>query len=132
MTEFKHTPEPWKIDEADDMPLAVIADDDTGEGIVEMAGDEATFWGDDAHKEFNERSKADFERIVACVNGCKGIQDPETTVPELVVEATRALEFITRLMSLEPNDAVDLLANFGDDVEDRLIAVLAKTKEEIK
>ena len=31
-----HTPGPWKIDDAEDLPLAVIEDTEMGEGIAEM------------------------------------------------------------------------------------------------
>jgi hypothetical protein len=37
MSATKYTPGPWKIDEATDLPLAVIRDDEMGEGIVEFS-----------------------------------------------------------------------------------------------
>ena len=48
--------------------------------------------------------------------------------------ASSTLDFISKLLSVEPNDATDLLTNFGDDVEDRLIEVLSHyhKKEEYK
>jgi hypothetical protein len=39
-----------------------------------------------------EEGAANKARIVACVNGCKGIADPETTVPELI----EALRFVAK------------------------------------
>lgn len=33
---MKHTPTPWKIDEALDLPLAIISDTDDGMGVAEM------------------------------------------------------------------------------------------------
>ena len=36
MTKPKHTPGPWKIDEAEDLPLAVIEDTEDGMGICEI------------------------------------------------------------------------------------------------
>ena len=48
---------------------------------------------------------------------------------ELIQEAELALKFISDLLSKEnPAEAIDLLTNFGDDVEDRLIAAIAKAK----
>ena len=32
----KHTPGPWKVDEAEDLPLAVIEDTADGHGIAEL------------------------------------------------------------------------------------------------
>ena len=37
--EAKHTPGPWKIDEAEDLPLCVIQDNEDGQGICELQGE---------------------------------------------------------------------------------------------
>ena len=70
MTESKHTPEPWR--------LAV----GNGRRRV-MAGSGSVTTAVDPRADDN-RARANANRIVACVNGCKGIPDPETDVPELV------------------------------------------------
>lgn len=33
---MKHTPGPWKVDEASDLPLAVIRDDAIAEGVYKV------------------------------------------------------------------------------------------------
>ena len=45
---------------------------------------------------------------------------------QLVEAASTTLNFIQQLLSVPPLDAIDLLTNYGDDVEDRLIEILAK------
>lgn len=62
-----------------------------------------------------EGSQANADRIVQCVNGCKGIPSPETMVPELVTMVCRLRDYIvdTREDELPPpceRDAEKLLA----------------------
>ena len=40
---------------------------------------------------FNHTPDENAQYIASCVNGCKGIVDPETTVPELLVAPNEAL-----------------------------------------
>jgi hypothetical protein len=70
-----HTPEPWRtrgglneyfIDAESVCTLAVIGS---------LAGNDI--------ETRTEEARANASRIVSCVNGCKGITDPEKTVPEL-------------------------------------------------
>jgi len=68
--EMKHTPEPWKIYGSDELPLAIIQDDEDGMGIIEFTQ--------------NGVNPANAKRIVSCVNACQGIEDPETTIKELI------------------------------------------------
>jgi len=58
--------------------------------IIENSEDHICFGFTDA------AGLAYMDRIVACVNGCKGIHDPEVTVPE-VVEALRELVEVAAL-----------------------------------
>lgn len=78
--QFKHTPEPWDFHVADnaEIPHVSICAVDGGCTIATL-GDKGL--DPDCPTEVDV---ADAERIVACVNGCKGIVDPETAVPELV------------------------------------------------
>ena len=73
MSAAKHTPEPWRLME--NRPQIIEGGlDRHGRPLIvaiPMTGH---------YIEGHENA----QRIVSCVNGCKGIPDPETTVPELV------------------------------------------------
>ena len=71
----QHTPEPWSVSYCEDSCSIYAAD---GEILTCCR----TF------DEYNEEN--DLPRIIECVNACSGIEDPETTIPELV-EACRNL-----------------------------------------
>ena len=91
MTKFKHTPEPWNYFEA---AAGVVIP----EGLSEIQAEETTLicaMPDEGnnYRGFKKR-RVNAKRIVACVNGCKGIVDPETTVPELVKMLESCLEYI--------------------------------------
>ena len=70
-TESKHTPEPWAT-----WGLNAIVD--TREEIIAVSLPRAEDVAD------SNTQVANAARIVACVNGCAGIPDPETLVPELI------------------------------------------------
>lgn len=77
-----HAEEPlWKVDEATDLPPAVIEDVEDGWGVCQMEGLHTP--------EGIERAKRRAHRIVACVNGCAGI-NPEA-VGELLAACEAAL-----------------------------------------
>jgi hypothetical protein len=72
-----HTPEPWSVFAAGGCSwVHTQRNPDKPERIPqrELA----------LMKDKGEEGFANAARVVACVNGCKGIQDPETTVTELV------------------------------------------------
>ena len=58
------------------------------------------------------------KRIAGCVKGCLGIEDPETTVPELVAVCNKLSEAIEEASQYKEHD--DLVAE--------ALAILAKTK----
>jgi hypothetical protein len=76
-TTMNHTPEPWHVSGN------YVRSHPDGKGY-------RIFWqcGDGPHPTW----QADLHRAVACVNGCKGIPDPETTIPELI----EALRFVAK------------------------------------
>lgn len=72
----KHTPEPWDYVVADNAlhPHCSVLSASDGSPIVSTA-----------HlKGLCPEDEVNVQRIVACVNACAGIPDPEKTVPELV------------------------------------------------
>lgn len=86
--QFKHTPEPWVLYDDGELGSDIILANVDGENYdlarIPTEGDEG--------RPPTER-KANAKRIVACVNGCAGIVDPETTVPELVAALRAAVAF---------------------------------------
>lgn len=79
----KHTPEPWEANDYYGNPLLITAKpDEIGHDVVAMIqADEPT---NTTNVYPPDTSAANAARIVACVNGCKGIRDPEKAVPKLV------------------------------------------------
>ena len=75
---MKHTPEPWIATKRDDVGYDVGGERSIM-AIVEFDHEDARVTGDD---------EANAKRIVACVNACKGIKDPEQAVP-MLLEACR-------------------------------------------
>ena len=63
---MNHTPEPW-VNKKQTYEPSIHGPDGVGVACC-----------------INAREQANGMRIVACVNGCKGISDPENMVPELV------------------------------------------------
>lgn len=78
-----HTPEPW---EYDDRGGCVWGDDCASDFPVALAHPESSTLG--SERKPTSVEEANMKRIVACVNACKGIEDPEKTIRELV-EALR-------------------------------------------
>ena len=86
MSAFNHTPEPWHLaryahKENHSVVVVVKSGEDTDVASLFNPYPHAS---NDQSVPMGERKFANAERIVSCVNGCKGIVDPETTVPELV------------------------------------------------
>lgn len=85
MSTTQHTPEPWNISFNSPNPLIhskLVGEDwyySTIASVVQR-GRHPIYGGEIT----DATAKANAARIVACVNGCAGISDPETTVPELV------------------------------------------------
>ena len=74
---MNHTPEPWRV-ESRGMVVAPWSRDPRRVKTVLI--------GQDSFGEGEEFANAD--RAAACVNACKGIEDPERTIVELVACAT--------------------------------------------
>ena len=73
----------------------------------------------------NDERVANAKRIVACVNGCKGIEDPETTVPELIALVKAAEGLVSfALQSSSSKGQVDEAIEWGTRSEN----LLAKLK----
>ena len=73
---MKHTPEPWYINPSFGFS-SILGPDHRSIATLPVVA-----------RPFKE-SDANLERIVACVNACKGIKDPEATLPAMR-EALRA------------------------------------------
>lgn len=95
---MKHTPEPWIIHENETLEIHPDTEDGSdGQNIIaEIPGD--------AEK---DRQRANAERIVSCVNGCKGIADPEKIVPKLRTVFAILLNHIDRVIEACPEDDID-------------------------
>ena len=96
MSAFKHTPEPWSAHKGGinkiDRSLGPVA-----EAVHPLATFDPLIWSFDLKRLTEAEQEAwwnryyeDAERAVSCVNGCKGIVDPEKTVPELVAALVAA------------------------------------------
>ena len=72
MNKFKHTPEPWTFEKSHNDMEAYSFNSPT-EGTLGCINEIDPI-----------TDKANASRIVSCVNGCAGIQDPVTTVPALI------------------------------------------------
>ena len=118
----KHTPEPWIVvpfltPHEDDDPMQVYK---LETGDLQKRFDECEALTEEDEKELDaihEENEANAERMGACVSGCKGIEDPENTVPALVNA------FKTVMDALNSPDGI---LNVID--ETALRAVLAKVK----
>jgi hypothetical protein len=90
----KHTPEPWEINE-----------DQSHDGIFNVCSANGeyicTVWG--IHD--NGRSNAD--RIVACVNACAGMDDPQAEIARLKAREAELERLMERIIAM-PEDAFDL------------------------
>ena len=74
---MSHTPEPWEWWTS--CSFNRLTGPDGKDGSVAYAYNNPA----DGHPDICI-SEADMARIVACVNSCKGITDPETAIPQLV------------------------------------------------
>lgn len=91
MSEVKHTPEPWMADLED---YASVIDSD-GICVCEMPPY--------TRSPNREKARANAERIVACVNACKGI-NPEA-VPDLLDALKEALYTLDEGNAERPEDS---------------------------
>jgi hypothetical protein len=98
-TMMEHTTEPWKSKLIN--KVHYICDED--EKPIAIASEE------------------DGKRIVSCVNGCTGVQTPDTTIPELI-DFVKAAEGALANGGDHGNKALAALAKMAQDL-------LAKTKE---
>jgi len=122
VSESKHTPEPWIVNEADNggEVANIFSDNPEHDGAYVCAvwSDESATGNDGADEETPQyvtdaEAAANAERIVACVNGCAGIADPSA-----VKDMHYALDDAERLIGLilagdEAVDAADIEATFG-------------------
>lgn len=73
---MNHTPEPWKLVISDGENLCIRQDTSYGFRRVAIASkNAATGW--------TQEDEANAQRIVACVNACAGIKNPEA-IPDLI------------------------------------------------
>jgi len=88
MSEQKHTPEPWNVlhDKEYDTWWVVDNTPVDGDNIAQVEYDKIAPGPD------RETMIANARRIVQCVNGCAGIPDPETIVPELVYALEKLMD----------------------------------------
>jgi hypothetical protein len=94
MKEAKHTPAPWQIlPEECDRPYIRIRG--IALGTRYKIANVLTPNHDGVHPREAQETRANARRIVACVNACEGIEDPENVVPQL----RRAND---RVLQLEP------------------------------
>lgn len=91
---MKYTPEPWmiddgciRIDEQYDMLRANIVTDEEWVSIGAECKDEVGL-----HSALALAHPSNAERIIACVNACKGIADPQAAITALREAASKALE----------------------------------------
>jgi hypothetical protein len=80
---MKHTPEPWAIYytentglPSDPCPCVVIGQD----GLSPKPEPQMTICVVTDKKSFNATDAANVKRIVACVNACAGMEDPERDI----------------------------------------------------
>jgi hypothetical protein len=116
MSETKHTPEPWASE--------TVAHQGGKNDMWEYYAVIHWFNGRQALQICQHvRGKANANRIVACVNACKGITDPEQTVPELL-EACRGL-----LKEYNQHIPVDCVCPHVRPAADAARAAIAKATE---
>lgn len=89
MSDTKHTPEPWALEEVGDKCKHLCPAKD-GTSILTVALEYPD--DDDAPVYFGAVYKpADARRIIACVNACKGMADPENEIAVLRAAAEKAI-----------------------------------------
>jgi len=91
----QHSPEPWSVagKSGNDGEVEII------ENRTRTIAWTANTWVKRSGKKVVTREdRANGRRIVACVNGCAGIADPETTLPEMI-EALKRCAFYARQMA---------------------------------
>ena len=72
----KHTPEPWVVEDRQDIDTNFYSDDAT---VSIIGGCQEYIF---AHRDIEER-RANARRIVTCVNACAGMDDPAAEIAEL-------------------------------------------------
>ena len=113
----QHTPGPWDLQNKGDLYSPSGRVEIVGGVKVEGRRNLPTVI---RMKDLSDRSYADARRIVACVNGCAGI-NPEA-VPELLVAADLAVHVY------QISDREQFKAHFGPIV-DKLQAAIAKAEK---
>lgn len=86
----QHTPEPWAMVQHDYRPR-IITEGARPYVLAEIRRIHYPLPDEDPH---DREADANARRIVACVNACAGIPDPEKAIPALV-EALRKVDKIT-------------------------------------
>jgi hypothetical protein len=102
----KHTPEPWK--KYDATAGSHICRKDHGADNEIIAYVKVSF-----HPLGPATQVANADRIVACVNGCKGIPDPEKTIPALLAAVALAANQASILAARETDP--EERARYRDD-----------------
>lgn len=114
---MNHTPEPWRVREHPDDPneFHVSAPVPAGHPY-EGRTKEMEVMSDELYP----TKRADAERIVACVNVCKGIVNPETAIP-VVIDALKRAQigyhvFKTLLIKLGLTQGFETALTHIDDI----------------
>ena len=130
MTKFNHTPEPWSVyklkysgrRKAYSGQIRAIVETNHGpqEGTILVPAR----YGEHCNTPLDAATiLGNLERASACVNGCAGIEDPETTVPWLA----NLLEWITRCAHMS-GPAGTTAYFISDETMEAAKAAVAKAK----
>jgi hypothetical protein len=103
MNNTKHTPEPW-------VQIGPVIADEWYDHIAVING---------TTDNVNEANAA---RIVACVNACEGMGDPEATIKQMQYELER---FRTGFNDVETRQIAELKAQ-RDELRDSILLILEK------
>ena len=76
MARFKHTPEPWRLNEHEDVILGGSDDDICADWVV-SATPNGTWGATESRPWSSMQEREDFKRIVQCVNACEGMENPK-------------------------------------------------------
>ena len=111
----KHTPEPWRK---------------WGENAITDGQDEIVaetlLRKEDRLLPTNNMRGANANRIVSCVNACKGIPDPETTVPELVAALQAVTLHIDQMRQYYSADVANEVSSDAYQAIENAFATLTK------
>jgi hypothetical protein len=105
----QHTPEPWKVD--NEWPCSIV--DSTDISIIECwdEGDNGNSFEPYDIKATEENARANARRIVACVNACAGIVNPDIKIPKLQEALIEAVEQLQKAEQ-QRDELLDLLTPF--------------------